>query len=152
LAKLLDKGLKKLGYTQLNETYFDTLKIDVGSSLEAIRQKTIAAKMNVRLINETTIGISIDETITLRDIETLVGIFAAAKTKVASVSEEAKKLELEWDKKFIRTSNFMLHPVFASVHALVRSKRSFVECIDDSPWIVHDEIKRHLRNDSGNIF
>ncbi len=117
LAKVLDKGLQKLGYAQTNENYFDTLTIDVGNSLEAIRQKALGAKMNFRLINETTVGISVDETTTLRDVETIVSLFASAKGKAASVSEISKNVDIEWDKKFIRTSEFLTHPVFNSYHS-----------------------------------
>ena len=117
MAKLLDKGLKKLEYQQVNDVYFDTVKVKVGNAIEAIRQKGIAAQMNFRLIDDQTVGISVDETTTLKDVETILGIFAAVKTKVISIAEYTKNLHFEWDEKFVRKSNFMLHPVFNSYHS-----------------------------------
>lgn len=116
LAKVLDKGLKKLEYKQLNDVYFDTVKVKAGSAYDEIRRKAIAAQMNFRFIDFETIGISVDETTTLKDVETIVSIFASAKSKVVSVADAAKNLNIEWDEKFIRKSNFMLHPVFNSHH------------------------------------
>ncbi len=117
LAKVLDKGLKKLEFAQLNETYFDTLKIDTGKATESIANRARGAQMNFRLIDETTIGISVDETTTLRDVETILSIFASTKSKVVSVSDISKNVQFEWDKKFIRTSSFMQHPVFNTHHS-----------------------------------
>ncbi len=73
--------------------------------------------MNFRLIDDQTVGISVDETTTLKDVETILGIFAAVKTKVISIAEYTKNLHFEWDEKFVRKSNFMLHPVFNSYHS-----------------------------------
>jgi len=53
----------------------------------------------------------------LKEIETILSIFASVKSKVISVAELSKNLQLEWDKKFVRASNFMLHPVFNSHHS-----------------------------------
>ncbi|MEW5799945.1 MAG: aminomethyl-transferring glycine dehydrogenase [Bacteroidota bacterium] len=116
LAKVLDKGLGKLEYQQTNEVYFDTVKVKVGNAIEAIHQKGIAAQMNFRLIDHETIGISMDETTTLKDVETILGIFASVKNRVISIAEYTKNLHFEWDEKFVRKSNFMLHPVFNSYH------------------------------------
>ncbi|MCK9407825.1 MAG: aminomethyl-transferring glycine dehydrogenase [Bacteriovoracaceae bacterium] len=117
LAKVLDKGLKKLEFTQSNETYFDTLHIVTGNVTASILNRAVGAQMNFRQISETEIGISVDETTTVKEIETILSVFASVKNKVISVAELSKNLQLEWEKKFIRTSNFMLHPVFNSHHS-----------------------------------
>ena len=117
LAKVLDKGLKKLDFKQTNETYFDTLNIETGNATASVISRAAAALMNFRQISETSIGISIDETTTLKEVETILSIFASVRSKMISVSELSKNLQLEWEKKYIRTSNFMLHPVFNSHHS-----------------------------------
>jgi glycine dehydrogenase len=116
LAKILDKGLKKLGFEQSNETFFDTLKVETGTATASVINRAAGALMNLRMINETSVGISVDETTTLKEVETLLSVFASVKSKVVSVAELSKNLQMEWDKKFIRTSNFMMHPVFNSHH------------------------------------
>lgn len=116
LAKVLDKGLRKLKYQQENDVYFDTVKVKVGNLFESIRQKALSAQMNFRLIDHETFGISVDETTTLKDVETIVSIFASAKNRVTSIADYTKNLNIEWEERFIRKSTFMLHPVFNSYH------------------------------------
>lgn len=117
LAKLLEKGLKKLEFKQSNETYFDTLHIETGAATASIMNRALSAQMNFRQIGEEAIGISVDETVTIKEIETILSIFASVKSKVISIAELSKNLQLEWGKKFIRTSNFMQHPVFNTHHS-----------------------------------
>ncbi len=117
LAAVLDKGFKKLEYQQTNEVFFDTLTVNVGTALETIRQRSIAAQMNFRIIDEQTIGISVDETTTVKDVETILAIFGSAKSKVTSIAELTKNVQLAWDAKFVRTSDYMLHPVFNVYHS-----------------------------------
>jgi glycine dehydrogenase len=114
LAKVLDKGLKKLEFKQTNDVYFDTLRIETGNATDSIINRAAGALMNFRRVSDTAVGISVDETTTLKEVETILSIFASVKSKVISVAELAKNVQLEWEKKFIRTSNFMLHPVFNS--------------------------------------
>ncbi len=114
LAKVLDKGLKKLEFRQTNETYFDTLHIVTGNATDSIINRAAGALMNFRRVSDTTVGISVDESTTLKEVETILSVFASVKSKVISVAELSKNVQLEWEKKFIRTSSFMLHPVFNS--------------------------------------
>ncbi len=117
LAKVLDKGLKKLEFVQKNETYFDTLHIVTGNATASVMNRAAGALMNFRQISDTEIGISVDETTTVKEVETILSVFASVKSKVISVAELAKNVQLEWDAKFVRTSNFMLHPVFNTHHS-----------------------------------
>ena len=117
LAKVLDKGLKKLEFKQLNDMYFDTLLVETGNATTSVINRAAGAQMNFRQINETTIGISVDESTTLKEVETILSIFASVKSKVSSIAELSKGLQLEWEKKFVRTSNFMQHPVFNTHHS-----------------------------------
>ncbi|MFA6467673.1 MAG: aminomethyl-transferring glycine dehydrogenase [Bacteroidota bacterium] len=117
LAKVVDKGLKKLEFKQLNETYFDTLLIETGNATASIINRAAGALMNFRQISETTIGISVDETTTVKEVETILSVFASVKNKVVSVAEISKNLQLEWKNNFVRKSNFMLHPVFNTHHS-----------------------------------
>ncbi len=117
LAKVLDLGLKKLEFHQSNTVYFDTLTVETGNATSSIMNRAAGAQMNLRQLNDTTIGISVDETSTLKEIETILSIFASVKKKVVSVAEVSKNLRLEWDGAFVRKSTFMLHPVFNTHHS-----------------------------------
>jgi glycine dehydrogenase len=83
LTGVLNNELKKYGYTQHNAYFFDTLCIEIPTNIdiEVIKATALALKMNFRYIGKTMIGISIDETTTLCDINKILNIFADANKK-----------------------------------------------------------------------
>jgi glycine dehydrogenase len=115
LTQTLATGLQTLGYTQLNQQYFDTLKIVV-PNISALKEATLKAEINVRYFGNEHIGISIDETTTTQDVETLLGIFASLKNQKYSFTT-VNGLSISWPKALIRTSSFLTHPVFNTHHS-----------------------------------
>lgn len=111
LTQLLEKGLAAAGIKQVNKNYFDTIKVAVADK-KAIQQKAEQAEINFKYFNDTHIGISLDETTTLQDVENIVSVFAA-NTSVKKVTVS----ELNWPSSLIRSSNFLTHPVFNSHHS-----------------------------------
>jgi glycine dehydrogenase len=107
-AALLAAGLKTLGITPLNETYFDTLTIAAGDKQAEILAKARAARINLRSFADGRIGIAIDETTTEATIEAVWRAFGGTlKTTDIKLSMHAG-LPVE----LVRTSHFMSHPVF----------------------------------------
>jgi glycine dehydrogenase len=99
-GSLATKGLKVSNFD-----LFDTFVInDVVAS--QIAQKACALRINVRIISEQAVGISLDETVTDRDIQDLLGIFdAEASTgEVAAVSSP-------------RSTSYLTHRTFTSYHS-----------------------------------
>lgn len=119
-AKLLDKGLQSLEFNQLNPIYFDTLRIECESSLSD-KIKTIAevSQVNFRYFENGDIGISVDETTRVEDVQVILDVFAEATGKVLKfdLDAEAANLEIELPKELERTSDFMTHPVFNQYHS-----------------------------------
>ncbi|MDJ0550383.1 MAG: glycine dehydrogenase (aminomethyl-transferring), partial [Microcystis sp. M49637_WE12] len=76
LTALLANGLKKLGYQVGKEPYFDTLKVTVSTGVKDIFAKAKTHKINLRYFDENNLGISVDETTSLRDVWDLWQIFA----------------------------------------------------------------------------
>ena len=113
IAGTLAEELKKLGYTISIENFFDTLKIilpDVVSKFE-IEQQALAAGINFRYITEKEIGISIDETTHIQNINDIINIFANANNKTAQEITEIN-VKIYFDKKFERTSEYLKLDVF----------------------------------------
>lgn len=115
LAKTLEQSIKDLGYTQTNEHYFDTLKIKA-SNTDAIQKEALKKEINFRYFDSDHVGISVDETTTLKDIQNITDIFAAASGK-STTKISLKSEKISWVKDLVRTSHFMQHPVFSSYHA-----------------------------------
>ncbi len=119
LAVLLDKSLKQLGYEQLNKTYFDTLKFDLGDLASPIHAEAINNEMNFHY-KGSVVTISIDETTSPEDIKTIVRFFARVKGKsLSDVSFD----ELKEDIKTIipadlqRKSAYLTHALFNTHHS-----------------------------------
>ena len=116
-AKALEHGLQELGYEQLNDHYFDTLKVKVSDAeVEKVRHETLNRQINIRYVGDGTIGISVDETTQADDLKDLLKAFAAAKGKPAEDFEV--NIEDGTDLgPFARQSEFMQHPVFNAHHS-----------------------------------
>jgi glycine dehydrogenase len=117
LAATLETAAKALGYTQQNETYFDTLRIQVpegiGETTVAIRAIAERAGLNFRYFDSAHVGIAIDETTTLGDVLAITAVLAEAAGKPApriTNAESPRPLPTG----LARKSSFMTHPVFAA--------------------------------------
>ena len=68
LARALEAELTALGLRQANANYFDTLRVEVPGGVEPVRQRALAAGINLRYIDETTVGVALNETVDTSDL------------------------------------------------------------------------------------
>ncbi|MEN8248771.1 MAG: aminomethyl-transferring glycine dehydrogenase [Bacteroidota bacterium] len=117
LTKLLGATLEKIGYKQVNEYYFDTLKLEVpsGVTVEKIKEVSENNRVNLRYHKDGHIGISLDEASTVDTIDKLVSILAEVAETSATVDGKAE-ISLDWPENLKRKMAFMTHPVFNSYH------------------------------------
>jgi glycine dehydrogenase len=117
LARILAAGLERLGYQLKSQTFFDTLTVRLGSkpSREIIR---IAEEqmVNLRHIDDYTLGLSLDETTSLEDLDQLLQIFSTDTPLDFSAQEIAKNV-FKLPPSFARTSPILTHPVFNRYHS-----------------------------------
>lgn len=122
LATVLSKEIEKYGFKQKNTSLFDTLHIELPESVnaEAIQAKALENEMNFRYIDDKNIGISIDETTTLADINAILKIFAEANNKpfekYTCTAETCQKMT-SIPAALERTTPFLTHDVFNSYHS-----------------------------------
>ena len=122
LASELARGIEATSgvYKVKSEHFFDTLYIQVPSA-ESIKALALAEGINLRYFDGEHVGVSVDETTTVADVEKLLAIFRKATDGAAvTVGQEAKSRIPETLK---RSSNYMLHPVFntlQSEHEMLR--------------------------------
>ena len=118
IASHLSDELRELGYKQLNEQFFDTLKIALPSdiSIQDIKNNAELRSINLRYFETGEIGISIDETTNDYRAHELLAVFAmaAGSSKVFMFDDLPEKISLR--NNFLRTSPFLTHPVFNSYH------------------------------------
>src|SRR5690606_24406832 len=78
-AATLANALEKLGFEQMNETYFDTIAIKTDAT--KIKFLAEAKEVNFYYPNDETVSISINETTTVKDLNKIVAIFSEAIKK-----------------------------------------------------------------------
>lgn len=117
-AGVLNEKLKELGLQQENENYFDTLKIKLPEGIKAEKVKNIALenKINFNYIDDSTIGISTDEKINEKEINTILSVFARALDKDPSEIKEIPEKRY-FDDSFSRTSEFLKMDLFNRYHS-----------------------------------
>ncbi len=114
LARVLEAGLLKLGMTQRNAHYFDTLCFEVPSAA-AVREKALTKGINFRYIDDRTVGIALNETVSTRDVADIIGVFAAAvgaEAPAIDVDAAARTTDEGYPPGLRRTSSYLTHPVF----------------------------------------
>lgn len=115
LAKSLAAGLKTAGLKQVNEHYFDTLKVAVADK-KAIEREAVKREVNLRYFSDNYVGISLDETTSASDVNLILEIFTAAENKKpANLSLNGQ--EINWPASLIRQSTYLTHPVFNMHHS-----------------------------------
>ena len=76
LTSILAAGLVRLGVTVTNRTWFDTLTVELPGSAEATLARAVDAGINLRPVDGNRLGIALDETTLVADIDRLFEIFS----------------------------------------------------------------------------
>ena len=127
LTGLLARGLAQMGFETVNDTAFDSLTVRTGDATDAIVARAEAARVNLRHRLQQHLGISLDETTTRADIETLWALFVPAGVAMPRFEVLAADAAPMIPEALRRTSAFLTHPVFnthRSETAMLRYIRS----------------------------
>ncbi len=122
LAGVLNQEAAKYGFKQNNEYFFDTLEFTIpeNADINLIKDAAEGREMNFRFIDNKTIGISIDEATSLKDINGILEIFAAAAEMPYNefICNPAEcQLITTIPAELARESKYLQHPVFNSYHS-----------------------------------
>ena len=113
-AATLANELKKLGYEQTNNAFFDT--IVVKADAKKVNELALKNEINFYYIDDTTISISLNETTSISDLNKIIEIFAAANGTQATTILELTSTD-HFPEHLIRTSEFLKHEVFNRYHS-----------------------------------
>ena len=140
VAATLDKELTRLGFSQLNKVYFDTLRVTVNSTAP-LRSLAETGQINFRYIDNNHVGISVDETTQPEDIEKIVSLFARAAGKdFKSLHPETNTNGAAYPAPFNRSSAFLTHPVFHSYRSESEMMRYIKSLENKDLSLVHSMI------------
>jgi glycine dehydrogenase len=114
LAKSFAAGLKKLGVKTRHDAFFDTVAFTVADakSADAIVAKAEALRLNLRRIDATTLGVSMDETTSAAQVEQVLSLFGQGNAEQLAATVQNSNLP----EALRRTSSYLTHPVFNSYH------------------------------------
>lgn len=106
-------ALEKLGLYQTNTAYFDTIVIKTDAN--KVRPIAEQNEINFYYIDDHTVSISLNETVSLKDLNTIVAVFAEATGKPTTTITELPQSDVL--SGFGRTSDFLQHEVFNKYHS-----------------------------------
>jgi glycine dehydrogenase len=117
LARVLQRGLRRLGLDAGKAPFFDTLRVRTAPEKgRAIVERARAKGINLRAYPDGSVGVALDETTLPEDLAALLEAFAGGP--VAFTPEQlAAEVEGEVPAPHARKDPFLLHPVFNRYHA-----------------------------------
>ncbi|EIU7849702.1 aminomethyl-transferring glycine dehydrogenase [Vibrio parahaemolyticus] len=122
MTAILAAGLTKAGFELAHNSFFDTITINTGEKTQDLYTKALAADINLRVLPGK-LGISLDETTTVADVEALFAVFGV-KEDVAALSTEIAGNEFAAIPEALRrTSEYLTHPVFNTYHSETQMMR-----------------------------
>ncbi len=122
MTAILAAGLTKGGFELAHNSFFDTITINTGEKTQDLYTKALAADINLRVLPGK-LGISLDETTTVADVEALFAVFGV-KEDVAALSTEIAGNEFAAIPEALRrTSVYLTHPVFNTYHSETQMMR-----------------------------
>ncbi len=102
--------LKAAGFELVNTSWFDTLTVNTGDKTASIHQRALANGLNLRVVSDSQVGISLDETVETEDLQAILASFG-----IDSINGEESDLVIP--ESLRRQSDFLTHPVFNSYHS-----------------------------------
>ena len=119
-AVYLSEMLQAYGYTQENVEFFDTLKIYLPENVSIADLKAAAeeSEINLYYAPEGWVGLSLDETVTLNDMNDLAELFAGLAGGMAMPIDDKSAFEGLWaiDESRVREADYLKADVFQKYH------------------------------------
>lgn len=131
-ADILAKGLQQKGFTLANNTWFDTITVNVEDKLSVLNT-ALAKGINLRNDLTDQVGISLDETTTREHIEELFELFCGREHGLnidaldsTIVAEGSQSIPAD----LVRTSDILTHEVFNKYHSETEMLR-YIKSLED---------------------
>ena len=117
LASIFAAGLAENGVTPVNHTWFDTLTLDLGDKRDAVVTALCEKGINVRVVEDSKIGVTFDETSSRATVAKLWQAILGDNTLDITALDQRAAQTTSYPGALIRTSEYLTHPVFNSYHS-----------------------------------
>lgn len=117
-TRVLCSAVEQMGYDVINDdAFFDTLSIYVDNA-ELVHRAAAKAGINFRRIDDTTVGVTLDESVSPSDLVDVINVFASAADKQpTSLGALKEATDSSIPDRFVRASEFLHHPIFNTHHS-----------------------------------
>jgi len=109
LTVILAAGLRSAGFEVVNEGFFDTIMVRAPRRADAIAAEALTRGINLRVVDDDTLCIALDETTTRRVVEQVWVSFGAS----ASIEDLDVATPDAIPTALLRTTKILQHPVFS---------------------------------------
>lgn len=142
-TQVFKTSVEAMGYKPVNDTFFDTLTLDVSAfgTADSLHAKAAAAGINLRRIDDKRVGVSLDESVSPDDLVALLNVFASASSaKPIALADLAEPQTASIPPVLQRTSEYLLHPVFNKHHSETEMLRYINHLASKDLSLVHSMI------------
>jgi glycine dehydrogenase len=129
-AQLLERELAERGVRQLNDQFFDTIRVQVqggAAEVERVHKAALKLQLNFRYRADGTITIALDETTDEKDIAAILIAFtdgsAGQSGSTSGIARPAYQTDATYPAHLARTTPFLAHPVFNTHHSETQMMR-----------------------------
>ena len=119
LTAILATGLETRGIQRANARFFDTLTLKVPGKAREIVERARQARINLRMIDADSLGVSLDESSTRHTVENLLAVFVddGKAADMDALDAQVMGSDMGIPAGLRRQSAFLTHPVFNSYHS-----------------------------------
>jgi len=115
-ACMLDAGLVRLGYAAQTLAFFDTLRVTIPhGGAPAMQRRAESSGINLRVLDDDTLVVALDETVDEAAITALLQVFSAG-AGLPRMAEVLATTARGWG-TLTRVTPFLTHPVFHRYHS-----------------------------------
>lgn len=141
MTLVLAAGLRAGGNEVLNPLFFDTVKVRPALAQADVVSRAAEKRINLRTFEDGCVGVSLDETVKLSDVQDLLTVFGCEETVDSLLSQPtvgtAGSIK---ESAFRRTSPYLTHAVFNSHHSEARLVRYMKALENKDVSLVHSMI------------
>lgn len=143
-TQLLKVAVERHGFKVVNDTFFDTLTIDVSSvckNAEVVHAAAALKHINLRRIDGSHVGVTLDESVSRDDLNALADIFAISASRTCdSLADLPQPVSSGYPEPLARVSEFLPHPVFNKHHSETEMLRYIFHLASKDLSLVHSMI------------
>ena len=139
MAQILGKALEESGVKLARRVDFDTVVVNIAGAAQFAAQVASKFHINIRVIDEDHVGITLGETVETGHLQAILECFASRNFNLDSLESELRTAPVV-PEAFRRTSSYLTHPVFNTYHSETELMRYMYHLQSKDLSLIHSMI------------